>query len=130
MTERVDDEPSRLNVPKDIIQQTPVPRLQDEAWRCADYTELVLLFHFAEVPPEVLRVPIDLVRELFESYVDPGLSTLDSVDKVLQSQGCLSRACASGKHDGVTRHESSPEHFIKLDNSSPYPTAFRYSTGE
>src|SRR6266446_1095038 len=130
MTERVDDEPSRLDVPKDIIQQTPVPRLQDEAWRCADYSELVLLFHFAEVPAEVLRVPIDLVRELFESYVDPGLSMLDSVDKVLQSQGCLSRARASRKHDGVTRHEPSPEHLVKLDNPSLYSTTLRYSTRE
>src|SRR5260370_16332877 len=85
MTERVDDDPSRLNISKDIIQQTSIAGLQDETWRCADYTELVFLFHFAEVPSEVLRISIDLVRELFESYVDPRLSSLDSVDKVLQS---------------------------------------------
>src|SRR6267378_7132519 len=76
VAERVDDEPSRLNIPKDIIQQTTVARLQDEIWRSADYTELVLLLRFTKVPPEVLRISIDLVRELFESYVDPGFSEL------------------------------------------------------
>src|SRR3989449_3134355 len=130
MTERVYDKPSRLNISENIIQQASVAGLQDEIWRCADYAELVLLFHFTEVPPEVLRIPIDLVRELFEGYIDPRLSTLHSVDKVLQSQGCLSRACASREHDSVTRHEPSSKHLVKLDNSSLYPTTFRYSTGK
>src|SRR2546425_11578242 len=74
MTQRINNKPSGLNIPKDIIEQAIVARLQHETWGGADHTELVLLLHFSQVPPEILRIPIDLVRELFESHIDPGLA--------------------------------------------------------
>src|SRR3989442_15133494 len=70
MTERVDNKPTRLNIPKNIIQQAIATGLQHETRRGADHTELILLFQFSQVPPEILRVSIDLVRKLFEGHVD------------------------------------------------------------
>ena len=64
----------RLDLPEDVLQQATIAGLQHETWRCADYAEFALLFHFSEVPAEVIRISIDLVREFFEGYVDPGFA--------------------------------------------------------
>ncbi len=74
MAQRVDNEPSRLNVLEDVIKQAAVTGFQHETWRSADYSELTFIFYFSKIPTKVLRISIDLVWKLFEGHIDPGLS--------------------------------------------------------
>src|SRR6266571_2709070 len=130
MAQRVDNEPSRLNVLEDVIKQAAVTGFQHETWRSADYSELTFIFYFSKIPTKVLRISIDLVWKLFEGHIDPGLSKTDPVDKILYGERCLSCACGSSNHHSVTGHEPTSEHLVKLDDSSLDPKTFFHSTGE